>query len=460
LLLLTVVVTVTLAGFGCKTVSKEVVERSKPISLKYWRVFDGDDTFSDIILAYNALHPNITIQYRKLLFEEYERELLNAIAEDRGPDIFSLHHTKLPEWQERLLPVAPVLSVPFREIQGTIKKEAVTVIRNVPGMSVRQLANDFIDVVSQDVILLQEQQDPRAPMVPRVYGLPLHVDTLVLYYNRDMLNAAGIAQPPRHWREFQEQVKKITQLDEIGTIIRSATALGTADNVERSADILALLMMQNGAQMSDADGMATFDRTPAELAGRPLPPAAEALIFYSDFANPEKEVYTWNDKMPNSFDTFVDGQTAFFFGYSYHLPLLRLYNPALNFSTTAFPQIEGNEPVNNANYWVEVVSEKTEYPNEAWDFVQFAAKAENAQKYLAKTGKPTALRSLINSQLENIDLSVFAAQLPNARSWYRGHDAEAMEDAFLTMIDQMLAGEEDPARIITLGATKVNQTIR
>ncbi|KPJ84982.1 hypothetical protein AMJ57_04800, partial [Parcubacteria bacterium SG8_24] len=119
MLLLTVVVTVTLAGFGCKTVSKEVVERSKPISLKYWRVFDGDDTFSDIILAYNALHPNITIQYRKLLFEEYERELLNAIAEDRGPDIFSLHHTKLPEWQERLLPVAPVLSVPFREIQGT-----------------------------------------------------------------------------------------------------------------------------------------------------------------------------------------------------------------------------------------------------------------------------------------------------------------------------------------------------
>ena len=174
-------------------------------------------------------------------------------------------------------------------------------------------------------------------------------------------------------------------------------------------------MMQNGAIMTDPNGMATFDKYPTELAGRPLPPGAEALVFYTDFANPEKEVYTWNDKMPYSLNAFINGQTAFYFGYAYDLPTIRFSNPKLNFGITSFPQIEGNKPIYFANYWVETVSKKTSHPDEAWDFVQFMTKAEEAQKYLNSTKKPTALRSLINNQLQDADLSVFAGQVPNAK---------------------------------------------
>lgn len=456
-----VIATLVFAGFGCKKQSQEVIARSRPFAINYWRVFDDEDSMLEIIAAYRALHPNITVNYRKLRYEEYEKELLNAIAEGRGPDIFSLHNTWMDEWQPRLLPVPPVLSVPFREVRGTIKKEAVTVIHDVPGISLRQLQNDYVDAVYEDVVLPTEQADPRAPLVPRIYGLPLSVDTMVMYYNRDILNENGLPQPATHWLEFQDQVKKITRFDEIGTIIQSAASIGTADNIERSSDILALLMMQNGAQMADDDGVATFDKYPPELVGRPLPPAAEALIFYTDFANPEKEVYTWNDKMADSFEAFVSGRTAFFFGYSYHLPAIRAANRDLNFGIAPMPQIEGNPPVNHANYWVEVVSDKTEHPDEVWDFLQFVTKAENAQKYLARTKKPTALRSLVNSQLEDLDLSVFASQVPSARSWYHGTDVDAMEEAFRETIRQMLASEEpDPATIVGLAATKVNQTVR
>jgi len=449
-----------LAGFGCRGANKEVIQRSQPITLKYWRVFDGDEAFGLIFNDYRKIHPNIAIEYRRFRFDEYEKALLDAIAEDKGPDIISLHNTWLRRWQPRLLPVPPVLSVPYRELQGTIKKELVTVIHQVPGMSIKQLANDFVDVVSEDAILPTEQEDPRAPLIPKIYGLPLSVDTMVIFYNRDILNRSGIAQPASDWRLFQEQVKKITKLDEVGAIIQSGAALGTTDNVERSTDVLGLLMMQNGTPMTDQNGTVTFDKYPPELAGRPYPPGAEALIFYTDFANPEKEVYTWNDKMPNSLAAFVNGQTAFYFGYSYNIADIRLNNPKLNFGISAFPQIEGNKPVNYANYWIETVSNKTKYPNETWDFVQFMTKAENAQKYLAATKKPTALRGLVNGQLEDLDLSVFAAQVPTAKSWYHGTDAEATEKAFAEMIRQMLAGEADPKKIVELGATKVNQTIK
>jgi len=448
-----------LSGFGCRTQDQSVIERTKPLTLKVWRVFDDTDSFRDIIADYQALHPHIRIDYRKFRYEEYRKELLNAIAEGRGPDIISLHNTWLPEWQARLLPSPTTLSMPFTEIRGSVKKEEFSVLKNVPGLTVSQLANDFLDVVSHDAVLMAEQADPQAQLVPKVYGAPLSVDSLVMFYNRDLLNANGLARPASHWAEFQEQVKKIVRLDEVGTIIQPATSIGTADNVERASDLLAVLMMQNGAQMADTNGIATFDRFPPDLPPREMTPGAEALIFYSDFANPQKEVYTWNEKMPDSLTAFASGKTAFFFGYSYHLAAIRLSNPQLNLGIAPLPQILGNQPVNYANYWLETVSSETEYPNESWDFIRFATSAEEAQKYLTRTNKPTALRSLVNSQLESLDLSVFASQLPSSTSWYRGTDALATEETFREMIRQMHTAEADPAKIIELGTTKVNQTL-
>jgi len=452
--------TLLFTGFGCKTVSKAVQEASRPITLKYWRVFDDRETIQPMIDAYRGLHPNINIEYSKFTYDEYEKAVLDAMAEDQGPDIFSLPNTWMIKWQPRLATAPGVLTIPFREIQGTIKKEAVTVLRQVPGMTLKQLANDYLDVVYSDAVIPTEQEDPRAPLVPMVYGLPLAVDTMVMYYNRDILNAAGISQPATQWREFQDHVKRITRLDETGAILQSAAAIGTADNVERSQDILALLMMQNGAPMTSEGGTATFDRFTPETAGQELTPGAAALVFNNDFANPEKEVYTWNDKMPDSLEAFVEGRTAYFFGYSYHLAQIRAMNPRLNFSMTSFPQIEGNKAVYYANYWLEVVSKKSTHRDEAWDFVKFITSADQAQKYLNVTGKPTALRSLVNSQLENLDLSVFAAQLPSTRSWYHGLDAPAAEQAFLDMIRQMLRADAEPNKIVELGAAKVNQTIK
>ncbi len=455
-----VVASLLLTGFGCQGVSKEVAQRSQPITLKYWRVYDDVDAFEETIVVYQKMHPNISIDYRKFTYDEYQKALLASLAEDKGPDIFSLHNDWLRAWQPRLLPLPPALSIAYREIKGTIKKEAVTVLRQEPTITIKQLSNEFVDVVADDVVLPTEQVDPRAPLIPKIYGLPLSIDTMVLYYNRGILNNAGIAQPATDWRTFQEQVKKITKLDQTGTIIQSAAALGTADNVARATDVLSLLMLQNGTQMTDANGLASFNKYPPELAGRPYPPGAEALIFYTDFANPEKEVYSWNAKMPNSLEAFIGGQTAYYFGYAYDLPVIRRSNPKLNFGISSFPQIEGNRPVNFANYWIETVSNKTKYPDEAWDFIQFITKAEHAQGYLNATQKPTALRSLINGQLEDLDLSVFASQVPTAKSWYHGMDAKATEAAFNEMIRQMLAGEADPKKILDLGATKVNQTMK
>lgn len=449
-----------LSGQGCFNAAVTAPPASsKPIELTYWRTLDDGDAFDGIITAYRALHPNVSINYRKLRLDEYEKELLNAFAEDRGPDILSVHNDWLRAYQSKLLPAPASVKMAFREVQG-LQKNQVWVQKVLPVINASQVRNNYVDQVGRDVVIKGQSTDPKAPntIVDQIWGLPLAMDTMALYYNKDVLNAAGIPTPATNWAEFQDQVKRLTAYDQQGKLVKPAAGIGTSRNVDRSFDLLSLLMMQNGAEMADANGLPTFNRMPANLS-RDVTPGSEALTFYTDFANPAKEVFTWDDTQPNSFDAFVSGKTAYFFGYAYSQPMIRAQAPKLNFGVTNVPQIDPNNKVNFANYWVESVSKKSKNPDAAWDFVQFAAAAEQAKLYLKATGKPTALRGLVNTQLSDPDIGVFASQVLTAKSWYQGANINATESAFDEMIDATLAGTE-PERALNLAAETIAQTIR
>jgi len=449
--------TLVVSGQGCFAPGVQAPPAaSKPVTLTYWRVLDDGDAFDDIIQGYRALHPNVTINYRKLRLDEYERELINALAEDRGPDLISLHNTWLRSYQSKLLPAPASVKLAFREVQG-IQKNQVWVEKTLPVITPAQVKNQFVDQVGRDVVIKGQSSDPKQGLVDQLWGLPMALDTMVLYYNKDVLNASGIPTPAQDWAEFQDHVKRMTRYD-AGKLVKPAAGIGTSRNVERSFDILSLLMMQNGAVMTDSNGLPTFNRMPPNL-NREIPPAVEALIFYTDYANPSKEVFTWDDAQPNSYDAFISGKTGYFFGYAYHLPRIKAQAPKLNFGVANIPQIDPAAKVNYANYWVETVSKKTKNPDLAWDFLQFAANAERAKTYLARTKKPTALRSMVNEQLNDADLGVFASQVLTARSWYQGINVAATESAFNEMIDSTLQGA-DPERAVNLAAQTVAQTVR
>ncbi len=410
----------------------------------------------DVISGYTLLHPNVKINYKKLRYEEYDQEIVQALAEGTGPDILSVHNDAVGQFQKLLLPLPTSTNITYLETQGTLRKEVVAVDREEPTMTLKELKRDFVDVVATDVVL-DYQPDPKVEATERIYGLPLSVDTLALFVNKDLLNAAGISTIPATWQEFREAVLALTVIDDTGTIRQSGAALGTSDNVNRSADILAALMMQNGTNMTDERGRVTFHTIPEGTPDNVFP-GLDAVNFYTDFANPTKDVYTWNTDFPNSFDAFANGQTAFYLGYSYDLPLLRTTSPKLNFSVAKLPQIENGREVNYANYWVESVSKDTEFPDWAWDFVQYAASAEKVSSYLDAAQKPTALRALINNQLSDENLGIFAEQLLLAKSWYHGTDVAAMEAGLHSLIDDILIGSGKPDDVIDKTARVVAQT--
>ncbi|MDO8463581.1 MAG: extracellular solute-binding protein [bacterium] len=470
-----IAVSVVFLGAGCvrDAIPQEVAARLRPVNLVWWGVNETSDDVRPLIDAYRQIHPHVQITYRKLRLDEYETALLDALSEGdfAGPDIISIPATWTRRYQSKLLPAPSVVTMPFVTLTGTVRKEQVGELRATTTPNPQTLRDLFLDVVVSDVVLPREGGDA-------VYGLPLYVDTLVLYANRDLLNAGGIPVPAKTWAELQQQVPRLTRVAADGAILQSGVALGTMGNVPRSFDILSLLMMQNGTQMI-ARGVPSFHLLPAGITGRTSLPAADALAYYADFANPNKLVYSWNDDQPDALEAFLQGKVAYFFGYSYHRPIIRSRAPQLNLSVSAVPHIAAavdpqtgsvigsdvvpggqGAAITYADFWLQAVSERTSAPNETWDFLTYiTTQPQVTRRFLEQAKRPTALRSLVGEQQQDVDLKVFANQLLTARTWYHGKNAEGAEQAFVQLVRDAYSDTIEINRALQLAAQKIQQTL-
>ncbi len=390
------------------------------VTIEVWGVFDDSDIYNKLEKKLQESHSHINIDYYKKSFATYEDDILNAMATNRGPDVFMISNNWVPRYLDRI-------------------QEAPSEIINL-----KRMQDEFVDVVYFDFVFNG-----------KIVALPLGVDTLALYYNKDIFNTAGIAQPPVTWEEFIDMVEKTTILDEQGNIIRAGAALGTARNINRSTDILSLLMFHSGSSIFDpAKGMAVFDRS-ISLGGEMFYPGERALRFYTDFANPLKSVYTWNRNMDYSIDAFYKGDAAMMINYSYHLPTIRAKSPYLNFDIAPLPQAEGAESkINYANYWGMAVSANSRKREASWKFINWLASAEGAESYLALAKRPTARRDLIAIQEDDPDIGVFAKQALTARSWYQV-DNLSIERILADMIESVIIGKATIKEAVGRAADKI-----
>ena len=141
-------------GFQCKLASPKEQALLKPVELAWWGTFDNPEDLNDLIGDYSAIHPNIRITYRKLREEEFEQALLDALAEDRGPDIVSVTNVDLDKWLSKLapLPDSTELAYQYTKTSLGLKEETVVEVRKNASLTPAQLHEQFLDVVYGDVV--------------------------------------------------------------------------------------------------------------------------------------------------------------------------------------------------------------------------------------------------------------------------------------------------------------------
>ena len=463
---------VFLSGCGCKKQVPNYEAR-----LEIWGLFDDSDTMAKAISEYKKRNPLVKgIEYKKMTVDSYENDLRDALAAGKGPDIFLIHDTWMTKHQDKMAP-APDQVVNAKMMQDL-----------------------FVDVVSQDFV-----------KESKVYAVPLSVDSLALYFNKDLLNQAGLSAPPRTWAEFDEAVTRLTKIDSFGNIVQSGTAMGASSDasagdgkINRATDILTAIMMQAGTQMYDPKtNLATFaEFTSASLSGNnPISPGQAALAYYTKFSNRSNKEYSWNSMMHNSVDSFIEGQTAMTLNYSWLIPKIQSKAPKMNLGISALPQnIDKSGKgvnLNFANYWGYAVSKnktaqtdstsgnsgKTPATNdqriaEAWSFIRYltmppvasldlpkpAATKESADydpaaEYAITQKKPAARRDLVGTQRNDLTLAPFAEGNIIAKSWPQP-DNLGVEKIFNDMVDEVALKNADPNKAIENAQKSVNLLIK
>lgn len=393
LVLLIIVSAFALFGFGCR--KPQPVQQTTSTSLVVWGLWQDSDVMGPVVRAFKD-QTGIDVQYKKIgSVGSYEKELIEALAAGRGPDIFVINNT----WVEAK-----------RDLMSRSPAEII---------SQRDVQNEFVEVVDKDLT--------RDGLV---YALPTSVDTLALYYNKDLFNSAGIAQPPSTWADFQDTVIKLTKVSNLGIIGQSGVALGTGSNINRAPDIIQMLMMQSGLPiLNQSQGESRIDI--ANDAG------ARALSFYTDFANKSKQVFTWDSTQDYSIDAFTQGKTAMLFNYAYQIPTIKAKNQRLSFALAPVPQIEGNsKQITFASYWPFAVSASSKSPQAAWQFVRFLTSKSVSEVVNKAQGVPPARRDTIPDYTTDPIMGVFAEQALKAISWPRVDIVET-DVIFNTMIDKV-----------------------
>lgn len=452
--------------------SKPVPPRVEPVSLTFWGVHDDSDIYDSAIKAFKAARSQVSITYKKITPQEYDKAIIEGLASGKGPDIIMLHNTGLFKNKEILTPMPPCMTYNefYRKYMAPSDDTIPPLPRNTPRQNCEYTNSSFKQELYKNI--LKNYGKNFVPVAAadfisdgKIYAMPLYVDTLALFYNKEHFYSSAIPEPPATWDEFISVVQKLRRIRPDGSIERAAAALGDTNTVHRAADIFMLLALQSGASPIDlTKRRVSFTESRVLSDGRTVHPTMDALKFYLAFSNPKafigngnQDVYTWSGRQNYSIDAFSRGnELSMILDYAYVIGDIKRKNAYLNFGIAPVPQLEkdSNKKINYADYYGVAVTNKVLDKTKqgslicgsrcgaAWEFLIFLTNTSNSKNYLDLSKRPTARIDLVNFQGNDPELGVFAVQSLTAKSWARP-DKLLVEQILLDTMNNVLKENQD-----------------
>jgi multiple sugar transport system substrate-binding protein len=369
LAIILLLVAIAVLGFLAFTFVGKYLAGKQTKTLTYWGLWENETILTPLIDEYKKTHPNIDIVFQKQNIKQYRERLQAQIDRGEGPDIFRFHNTWVPMLKNELEPAGKT------------------------GMAATEFQTTFYPVATRDLVIANQ-----------VYGIPLEIDGLALYYNEDIFRAGGVT-PPQSWEDFRNDALTLTVKDAGGKIITAGAAMGTTNNVDHFSDILAVMMLQNGADLKNPISSE----------------AQQALSFYHVFA--EKPNNIWDETLDNSTLAFANRKVAMIFAPSWEAFTIQNQNPQLKFGIIPIPQLVGTN-VTWASYWAEGVSSKSKNKDDAWEFLKFLSTKASMQKLYSEEaklrafGEPYSRVDLATELSKDPLVSPFITQAPKAASFF------------------------------------------
>lgn len=375
--------------------------------------------FNNLINEANLNSGDIKIQYVEKAKDTFSADFTEALAVGGGPDMIILPLSKIYKERNKLY-LIPAASVNPKDYSSTFIEEG-------------------------ELLTTPEG----------TYGLPLFVDPLVMYWNRDIFTNATLTAPPKYWDEIYDFASKLGVKDNAGNIKQTAIALGEAKNIPNYKDILALLMLQAGTPITSLNGTDIKSELNSNF-NLPLVPAEAALDFYTQFSNPAKPFYSWNRSMVDASTAFTSGTLGMYIGYASELPLLKAKNPTLNLSVTSVPQSRvANKSITFGRLEAVAVVKSTKNPTLALSAALLLASKDVAAAFNKVTGIPPARRDLLSMKPSDLAQTVFFSAAIQSKAWI-DPDASKTSLIFKNMIESVTSGKQRVSEAVNTANLEVD----
>jgi len=391
-------------------------------TITWWGLWEDQSTIQPLIDAYDSQHPGVKINYTEESPQDYRERLTSSLAKGDGPDIFTLHNSWVPMFKGSLDSLPPAV------------------------MNPADFAKTFYPVTSSDLTSGSS-----------IVGIPLEYDALTLFINQDIFDQAG-KTPPTNWDDFRSLAKQLTVKDDQGVITQAGAAMGRTENVDNWPEILALLMLQNGVDLSNPTGTA----------------AEGALTYFTLFSTSDG---VWDATLPPSTQAFAAGKLAMYIGPSWRAFDIQSQNPNLKFKTVPIPQLPKDNPsqpdITYATYWAEGVWSGSSHKAVAWDFLKFLSTQDSLTKLYQNESKVRSFGELyprvdMASLLTDHPIAgSVISQAPGAVSWYldsRTFDGPTginsqMINYFGDAVNAVANGTSTPTQALATAAQGVQQVL-
>ena len=334
--------------------------------------------YQSLVAAFEAQYPNITVELRHVPSQgDYQQQLTAGFSAGAPPDVMLLNYRRFAQFSKvgGLEPLGSYLS----------KSD-----------------------------LLQES-DFYAPTIEaftldgRLWCIPQNVSSLVVYYNRDLFDAASVAYPTDDWTrdDFVAAAQALTlDLDGDG----QADQYGAG--IDPSLFRLAPFVWQNGGELVDDP------KHPSRL----TLDSPESLAAFQWFVDLQVQHHVVPDAVAETAESsesrFLNGTLAMYFNSRRATPTFRTIT---TFQWDVAPLPNGSQPAGILHSDGYCLAAKAHDKDAAWTFIEFANSAEG-QTLVAGTGRtvPSLISvaespAFLDPSLPPTHSRVFLDTVPNLR---------------------------------------------
>ena len=370
-----------------------------------WRIAAQNST----IVAFQQLHPNITIRLESFPFVEYQTKINNSLQAGTGADII----TVVGQWSMPLIKAGLIEPIPA-------------------------------DVITPEKLLSDYWEGPAKEAIVdgKVYMFPNHVTmgTGGIVYNKELAAEAGLTVPLQFktWDEFMQAAQKCTKFDSGGKMTQAGfSAHGVIDSFMGTAFIF-----QEGDEIIK-DGKVAFNND----AG------VAAMQVYQDIFQKWK---VDDAEFPGGLDAFPQGRVCMMDIGAWAGKAAQQQNSNLSVGfAQSPPSINPAFPayVQADTQWQFIVNAKSAHKDAIWEFLKFYNQTDQWTHRVQFDGEVPALKEAALTFADDPVLGPYVASAPLTRwSGYKV-DREKFNNTFNTYLEQLARGQITAAQAVE-GLTK------